>query len=587
MKKIFIISLLVLIVPSFVFAVNFAPSPLVLSSNDVIEYAFDGSAVDIPVTVAGAPALLKFMVYTKGKADEVVDVRNGHLGWHYMNKIDTCIYMSREYQLTPGTSPITWDGKDNDGGIVPPGEYTFYLWAFDDQNARIKAVPGRPILEGWATGNQWDRCMEEFITIGEDGQPLAAPVYKHRYWRWIIGADPEDVNLFETCSWNTGEGWAFNAFGQTIPEPDNWGNVYLHLFSNDTTTCGVFKYNWVPNGEGLRDPDYEPVYFSTPNAYLTSESDGDYFYVGESNYKETFLRTYLHIIDHVNAEYIGYMDHSETFATPEDFEKWGGLYNGGYTIITITDQGLLAGGNHCCCMRAASEPKSWFDDEDDTMRWENGNGDYTIWDNNWEETSVQPWACNSLKSFRSNHSMSHDANGFIYTGQFHGAISFEVGAPDGTGVGTYSYVGELDHTKGGGMVLDAGTAYDGAYVPNTLDGELAPGRWFVGMDSFKGTIASGGVGVEDSSPTAFTVAQNSPNPFNPTTTISYSLADAGNVTIDVFNVAGQKVDTIVDGFTDAGSHSVVWDGSELSAGVYFYTVKSGEFTKTVKMTLLK
>ena len=77
------------------------------------------------------------------------------------------------------------------------------------------------------------------------------------------------------------------------------------------------------------------------------------------------------------------------------------------------------------------------------------------------------------------------------------------------------------------------------------------------------------------------------NPFNPTTTIGFTLADAGDVAIDVYNVAGQKVDTLVSGFMEAGSHSAVWDASGFSAGVYFYTVKSGDFTRTLKMTLLK
>ena len=91
----------------------------------------------------------------------------------------------------------------------------------------------------------------------------------------------------------------------------------------------------------------------------------------------------------------------------------------------------------------------------------------------------------------------------------------------------------------------------------------------------------------DEDASAFAVAQNSPNPFNPTTTINFSIVEAGNVSIDVFNVAGQKVDTIANEFMSSGSQSVVWDASGFSAGIYFYTVKSGDITKTMKMTLLK
>ena len=86
---------------------------------------------------------------------------------------------------------------------------------------------------------------------------------------------------------------------------------------------------------------------------------------------------------------------------------------------------------------------------------------------------------------------------------------------------------------------------------------------------------------------AFAVAQNSPNPFNPTTSISFTLPASDNVTVDIYNVSGQKVDTLVNDFMDAGMHSVNWDASGFSNGVYFYTVKSGDFTKTMKMTLLK
>jgi len=113
-----------------------------------------------------------------------------------------------------------------------------------------------------------------------------------------------------------------------------------------------------------------------------------------------------------------------------------------------------------------------------------------------------------------------------------------------------------------------------------------PGIFFLGHDSIMGTITTA-VSVEEDSPEAFSVAQNTPNPFNPNTTINFSLAQSGDVTVDVFNVAGQKVDTLVDGFMNAGSQSVVWGVTDFSAGVYFYTVKSAGFSKTMKMTLLK
>ena len=144
-------------------------------------------------------------------------------------------------------------------------------------------------------------------------------------------------------------------------------------------------------------------------------------------------------------------------------------------------------------------------------------------------------------------------------------------------------------------MVDNGSAYDGIYTEckdtfagptGYLPGPGVGGIGFIGQDSIKGTITSK-VSVADEAPSAFAVEQNSPNPANPTTTISFTLPEAGTVTVDIFNVAGQKVDTLVNDFMDSGRHSVVWNGSNFSTGVYFYTVKSGEFSRTMKMTLLK
>lgn len=88
-------------------------------------------------------------------------------------------------------------------------------------------------------------------------------------------------------------------------------------------------------------------------------------------------------------------------------------------------------------------------------------------------------------------------------------------------------------------------------------------------------------------PTAFSVAQNYPNPFNVKTSISFALPTSANVTVTIYNVAGQVVETINAGQMDAGVNSVVWDASNVGSGVYFYKVVAGEFSKTMKATLLK
>ena len=228
------------------------------------------------------------------------------------------------------------------------------------------------------------------------------------------------------------------------------------------------------------------------------------------------------------------------------------------------------------------------EDEEDWNRWVNSNGDYTG-DHNFEEDSEKPWICHDYNVGPYKYQIHADANLFSVFPSFDmGALSFGMYAPDGTGLGYLAYSGETAGGKQSTTFLDEETAFDGMYMDNvSTEGDWSGpvGIWFLGHDSIRGII-SDQVGV-DEAPSAYAVAQNAPNPFNPTTAISFTIADAGNVSIDVFNVAGQKVDTIASEFMSAGSHSVTWNATGFSAGVYFYTVKSGDFSKTMKMTLLK
>lgn len=93
-------------------------------------------------------------------------------------------------------------------------------------------------------------------------------------------------------------------------------------------------------------------------------------------------------------------------------------------------------------------------------------------------------------------------------------------------------------------------------------------------------------------PDVYGLSQNTPNPFNPVTSLSYSLPQAGDVTLTVFNILGQNVCDLVNDYQEAGIYSVVWDGKDasgkpVSSGVYFYQIKTGEYEKTRKMMLLK
>ena len=100
---------------------------------------------------------------------------------------------------------------------------------------------------------------------------------------------------------------------------------------------------------------------------------------------------------------------------------------------------------------------------------------------------------------------------------------------------------------------------------------------------------------EQSGIRSFRLSQNSPNPFNPTTSIEFSVpggANATHATLRIYNLLGKKVRTLVDEPKEAGSHEVIWDGKDekskdVSSGIYFYVLEVGDFRESKKMTLLK
>lgn len=88
-------------------------------------------------------------------------------------------------------------------------------------------------------------------------------------------------------------------------------------------------------------------------------------------------------------------------------------------------------------------------------------------------------------------------------------------------------------------------------------------------------------------PGSFSLEQNYPNPFNPTTNIEFSIPETSNVTLEVFNIHGQRVATLVDGTHAAGMHTVNFDAASLPSGMYMYRIQAGNFTQVNKMMLVK
>jgi len=571
-----------------VFGINFSPTVLKVSAPQTVTYDFDGKELQIPVTVSGTNALAIFCVYTKDKASSISRVQNGYLGWHYVNNVDTSVYISSMSQLTIGKNTIKWNGKDDDGVMVPSGEYTYYIFSYDNVSAKTKVSQA---ITNQAMGGKQALILE----TDTEGNPLVNPLFYGRSGvnKWVIGYDPEDLTLLETTAHTLPEGYST---GPSLwVQPDNHSWVFLRVMNTEANINGLCKMLWVPNGESTIETAWGDGGMSMwPGKYsITNQSGavsiGDNLYV---SYADCFdlenAISYINIISLDGGEILGEIDLIDWWSDTESLAR-GARLTAGPGGIELRNNMLLLN-SHGSCMRQLANPLA---DEEDFTVWINRNGDYIL-DKNSEESSAKPWACNDFAPGPFTYNLSPDDNFFSIAPCYDmGAVSFGLLAPDGDGIGYFAFSGETAQWKWFNMFVDYGSAYDGIYCDNqsssTLDfgKEAIPGLFFIAHDSIKGVLTSNPVSVEEGTPAAFTVGQNVPNPFNPTTTIQFSIPEASHVMVDVFNVAGQKVDTIANEFMSAGSHSATWNASGFSAGIYFYTLRSGASTETRKMTLVK
>jgi hypothetical protein len=144
--------------------------------------------------------------------------------------------------------------------------------------------------------------------------------------------------------------------------------------------------------------------------------------------------------------------------------------------------------------------------------------------------------------------------------------------------GDYTYIPQLnDHIDYIRGIIDY--SYDQYEIEVSFDEDIGPVT--TGVEEVSGQV-----------PVEYSLSQNYPNPFNPVTQITYTVPSDANLRIEIFNVLGQKVRTLVDERVRAGSHVVTWRGRddtglEVASGIYFCRFASGDFVRTRKMVLLK
>jgi hypothetical protein len=414
--------------------------------------------------------------------------------------------------------------------------------------------------------------------------------------KWVIGNDPSDLKLVETTNV-----MGFRDRGRLAflpPDDSNVTRFFHDTLKWDGGTKVTRKWTWVSNGNSVLNTDwgkngeytYTGAWPANSNFGPGVVTDGkDRLFLSNADIISAGTESNLIVLNAADGSEVKRLDISQWWVNLND-GKAGGQNCGGPTEISFRN-GLVALDAHGSCVNSVMNP--YAETTDDAVLWVNRNGD-NIGDHNWESSSPRPWVCNDYNTYPYKYTTSMDNQGFVIFASFMSDTgpnpSFGLYAPDGTGV-AYKYFSESSNNKsssGEVFFIDNGSAFDGIYNPLYWDATVTftNTTWFVAHDSFKGVITNQ-TSITESVPVSFSVAQNSPNPFNPSTTINFTLAKAGKTIVEVYNVAGQKIDAILNANLSAGAHSVTWNASKFSAGVYFYTVKSGGLSKTVKMTLLK
>jgi hypothetical protein len=128
---------------------------------------------------------------------------------------------------------------------------------------------------------------------------------------------------------------------------------------------------------------------------------------------------------------------------------------------------------------------------------------------------------------------------------------------------------------------------DAGGIPQTEGSATENAVLYLAVEDPTGLCGATSVDDEVSVPSTFELAQNYPNPFNATTNISFTLDEASNVSVEVFNILGEKVTTLVDGNLEAGEHTLNWDAAKYTSGVYMYKLSANGVSETRRMVLLK
>lgn len=270
-----------------------------------------------------------------------------------------------------------------------------------------------------------------------------------------------------------------------------------------------------------------------------------------------------------------------------------GTTDGGSTWSVLSSPTATGDGRNNCLQ--VLSPNVWF-----------GTGQGTIWKStnlgvNWTSYTTTSLTGQVLGVHYNNANIGL-GSGATMVKSTDGGLTYAALTASGTGniSGIQGNGNDFWYTRGTGIFrsTDNGATWTQVHthtaaqndISLVLDGTGCMTGWSCGASGTIAKMTGVPVAINDPSlniPNTYSLAQNYPNPFNPSTSISFALPVTGNVELKVYDLLGKEVATLVNGSLTAGTHSVPFDASSLSSGVYIYKITAGEFTDSKKMVLIK
>ncbi len=578
---------------------------LQIATQDV-KYEFDGSRLNIPFTLNGSRATVYLVVYTKGANPQYAGgLGNGGPGGAVLRAsgLDTMIFVSDGQLFPEGDNVITWDGVDWGGNPAGAGDYEFFLFGINDvDNPSHISSTGNVWTEfGW--DNQSDPQVL-WWTPGGAGGGIHKTILGTNF-----GENPGSEEVFDIPWMNERRGGIEGTFwdiGSYNVDPTDPNIHYATNYENEadtpegTSSTGIWRLRYDPGaGTILPDEDWGgdtdrgwlvheerlPNNAMTADARHPWQGDDGFLYVGWRDCCHEPLTPGILKIDRAGGEVADIIDMTDIYVV----EQADGSFSvDGPFGIDIDERGFYTTGYW---QRPGSFPASVTLEGD--ILWYNTNGDgfgdrYTD-----DEAAAlgldQPTGMmaihNTVGKFHMAMAagMSKPYNAVVYGPDGAGLLKL-VTPKRATGItGETWWHATEDHT--------AGLYYSSAQGQQLhIPYDVEHGFISEGVQTVVEEVAAAAL------PTSYELKDNYPNPFNPETTIEFSIPDLGKaipVTLTVYNTAGQEVARLADEELDAGFYKSTWDGlnaqgQPVGSGVYLYTLQIGqEFTESKQMTLLK